>query len=154
LFRLAEWHTLAKLRLHTETTLNRLELVTTILGKELRCFSSVTCQSFSTEELPKEVAARGRRESRENAKATAIPTSTQTDTSNVPVTTSANLPTQTTESDADIAKKKKKKKSFNLSTYKIHALGDYVHMIRLYGTTDSYNSQTVTCFIFFLCLLI
>jgi hypothetical protein len=141
LFRLAEWHALAKLRLHTETTLNRLESVTTILGRELRRFSSVTCQSFSTEELPKEVAARGRRQSRQNAKATATPTSTQTDTSNVPVATSANLPTQIMESDTDV--KKKKKKKFNLSTYKVHALGDYVRTIRLYGTTDSYNSQTV-----------
>jgi len=35
-------------------------------------------------------------------------------------------------------------KSFNLATYKFHALGDYVHNIRLFGTTDSYTTQLVS----------
>lgn len=139
LFRLAEWHALAKLRLHTETTLSRLESVTTILGRELRRFSNVTCRSFSTEELPKEVAARGRRQSRQKAKAAA---SAQTNTSNVPP--ADHPPVPITEPGASVAKEKKKKKKFNLSTAKLHSLGDYVRMIRLYGTTDSYNSQTVS----------
>lgn len=140
LFRLAEWHALAKLRLHTETTLSRLESVTTILGRELRRFSNVTCRSFSTEELPKEAAARGRRQSRQKAKVAA---SAQPNTSNVQLATSANHPpVPTTEPGAGVTKEKKKKK-FNLSTYKFHSLGDYARMIRLYGTTDSYNSQTV-----------
>ena len=37
-------------------------------------------------------------------------------------------------------------KSFNLSTYKIHALGDYARTIRLFGTTDSYTTQIVSGF--------
>jgi len=35
-------------------------------------------------------------------------------------------------------------KSFNLATYKFHALGDYVRNIRLFGTTDSYTTQLVS----------
>jgi hypothetical protein len=36
-----------------------------------------------------------------------------------------------------------KAKTFNLRTYKIHALGDYPKTIRERGTTDNYNSQRV-----------
>jgi hypothetical protein len=34
-------------------------------------------------------------------------------------------------------------KTFNLQTYKLHALGDYVSSIRRFGTTDSYSTQPV-----------
>lgn len=34
-------------------------------------------------------------------------------------------------------------KQFNLNTYKFHALGDYVSMIRTFGTTDSFTTQVV-----------
>jgi hypothetical protein len=34
-------------------------------------------------------------------------------------------------------------KGFNLSTYKLHALGDYPQTIRERGTTDNYTSQRV-----------
>ena len=35
-------------------------------------------------------------------------------------------------------------KSFNLLTYKFHALGDYVQTIRLFRMTDSYTTQVVS----------
>ena len=35
-------------------------------------------------------------------------------------------------------------KQLNLNTYKYHALGDYVHTIRRFGTTDSYSTQPVS----------
>jgi hypothetical protein len=38
LFRLAEWHAFAKLRMHTETTLTLMDSATEILGQELRRF--------------------------------------------------------------------------------------------------------------------
>ena len=34
-------------------------------------------------------------------------------------------------------------KVLNLSTYKLHALGDYTSQIRMFGTTDSYSTQSV-----------
>jgi hypothetical protein len=37
----------------------------------------------------------------------------------------------------------RRSKTFNLNTYKIHALGDYVATIRQYGTTDSYSTEPV-----------
>jgi hypothetical protein len=36
-----------------------------------------------------------------------------------------------------------KTKGFNLSTYKLHALGDYPQTIRERGTTDNYTTQRV-----------
>ena len=38
----------------------------------------------------------------------------------------------------------RRKKSFNLRTYKTHSLGDYVKIIRSYGTTDSYSTESVS----------
>jgi hypothetical protein len=61
LFELATWHAFAKLRLHTESTLQSFEASTSRLGQILRRFCSTTCEAFHTQELPSEEAARGRR---------------------------------------------------------------------------------------------
>ena len=37
-----------------------------------------------------------------------------------------------------------KPKQLNLKTYKYHLLGDYVETIWLFGTTDSYSTQSVS----------
>jgi hypothetical protein len=116
LFELAYWHALAKLRLHTDTTLRFLETSTTRLGKCMRKFKSYTCKAFQTKELPHEETARRRR------KAAMDPAGQQAaGTSSDPRT-----------------------KTLNLQTYKWHALGDYASTIRRYGTTDSYSTQTVS----------
>lgn len=63
LFVLAEWHALAKLRLHTESTLNLLNNNTRSLGQLLRRFQNKVCAAYpNTRELDKEEAARGRRQ--------------------------------------------------------------------------------------------
>ena len=42
-------------------------------------------------------------------------------------------------------------KTFNLQTYKVHALGDYSNSIRKFGTTDSYSTEPVSkCAIYIL----
>ena len=61
LYRTAEWHAFAKLRLHTESTLQHLESLTTELGKLMREFRDITQSDFETVELPKENGARSRR---------------------------------------------------------------------------------------------
>jgi hypothetical protein len=38
----------------------------------------------------------------------------------------------------------RKERRFNLSTYKLHALGDYVRYIQLFGTSDGWSTQTVS----------
>lgn len=114
LYRLAEWHALAKLRMHTDTTLAHLESATATLGREVRGFVSRVCSQFDTIELPKEAAARARRQ-----QAQGVP------------------------QDASTSSSTRRLKTFNLNTYKLHALADYVKTIRLYGTVDSYTTKLV-----------
>ncbi|KAF7976664.1 hypothetical protein HWV62_6005 [Athelia sp. TMB] len=155
LFRLAEWHALAKLRMHTEATLTLLDVSTTILGQELRRFSRMTCAFYFTKLLPAEVAARERRQARQKVKAASTLASTVVgSSSSLPTVAMAGESLQSSSSTAmavpgpsagQSAKQKQPsagKKSFSLWTYKIHALGDYVRSIRRHGTTDSYSTQT------------
>ena len=58
---MAKWHALAKLRTHSESTLNHLEAQTKILGQRMRAFRDATKDAFNTVELPSETAARRRR---------------------------------------------------------------------------------------------
>lgn len=62
LFVLAHWHGLAKLRLHTDTTLDILDQLTSELGDQFRSFVSRVCDQVETKELPREYQARKRRE--------------------------------------------------------------------------------------------
>ncbi len=61
LYRTAEWHGLAKLRMHTESTLDLLQSLTTEFGMLMRDFHELTCSDFTTLELPREKASRQRR---------------------------------------------------------------------------------------------
>jgi hypothetical protein len=121
LFILATWHAYAKLRLHTETTLGFFNRTTTALGKILRFFSRTTCQFFPTVELPREEAARGRRnaakaQKRGGKRASAAKGKGRESTG-------------------------QKLKFLNLCTYKLHALGDYVKTIWRFATSDNYSTQ-------------
>lgn len=57
--------------MHTDSSLDLMDSVTTILGRELRRFQRITCSAFSTMDLPKEQAARGRRKKQCDAKSSA-----------------------------------------------------------------------------------
>lgn len=60
------WHALAKLRMHTESTLDLFEQVTQNLGRSLRFFTNEICEAFDTKETPSEHQARQRREKQES----------------------------------------------------------------------------------------
>jgi hypothetical protein len=119
LFDLAHWHGLAKLRMHTDSTLDLLSQVTIALGARIREFQGKTCPAFSTHELERERAARVRRQDKKK-KAMA----------------DTNSNTQKSSTGRQL-------KGFSLKTYKYHALGDYCDTIRRFGTTDSYSTQPV-----------
>lgn len=123
LFELCTWHSLAKLRLATESTLTGLEGSTRRLGRIYRRFVRTTCTVYETHELPAETAARGRR--------------------------AATL-TQKKQGRTSTQSVNPKKIPFQLNTYKFHALGDYAAYIRKYGTTDNYSTQIVGLSISFL----
>jgi hypothetical protein len=116
LYRFAQWHALAKLRMHSDTTLSVFNATFRRLSGRLRHFREFTCAAFSTFELPKEKAARERKAARE--------------------ATGSHL--------ADATSVGRRTKKFNLNTYKFHAMGDYVRSIQFFGTTDSFTSQMVS----------
>lgn len=118
LFDLATWHGFAKLRMHTEDTLNFFDTATTILGQTVRKFARTTCKRYHTTELPHEYATRGKREVR--------------------------LASMLPDPKAKIVSSGPKVKKLNLKTYKYHALGDYPDTIRQFGTTDSFSTQPVS----------
>ncbi len=116
LYRTAEWHALAKLRMHTDATLDYMDQTTQEFGKLMRQFRDISNANFATVELEREKTARYRR----NAEKAGAPGK-----SDVPKETG------------------KKPKALNLNTYKYHAMGDYVPFIRHFGPTDSYSTQLV-----------
>lgn len=101
--------------MHSDLTLAILDKETTVVGRLLRTFNANTCAQFKTKELRREAEARQRK----SAKAAQGGQS-----SSSTVTT-------------------RKSRSFNMNTYKVHALGDYVETIKTYGTTDSYSTEPV-----------
>lgn len=62
IFILATWHALAKMNMHTDTSLHLLDTATTALGAGLRYFVGVTCPVFSTVETNTEFSKRRRRQ--------------------------------------------------------------------------------------------
>jgi hypothetical protein len=138
LFELATWHGLAKLHLHTETTLHDLENSTTRLREVLRKFQSDVCPVYKTKHLPSEETARVRRLAAKVKK-----------TTNVKRARTKPKKAAMPESEATTTKPKKKssRRNLNIATYKMHSLGDYVRSIHEHGTTDNTSSQTVFYFI-------
>ncbi len=84
----------------------------------MRDFEHSICSQFQTYELPCEIEAQKHREEAQ-----------QLGLGVDPVPASAG---------------RKRTKTFNLFTYKWHALGDYVSAIRLFGGTDGFLLQLVS----------
>ena len=110
-------HALSKLKMHTDATLTSLHENLLRFGDALRRFKTYTCDSFTTVETMHEYQRRMRRVAKE-------------------ITVLRN----------NIARgdpRTKLDKMFNLLTIKLHFLGDYVHTILRFGTTDSYSTAIV-----------
>ena len=122
LFEMATWHFLAKLRLHTESTVTLLMKSTTRLGTTLRKFASVTCEAYITKDLPSEEAARGQCQAALAQKKVM----------------NGKQSTKPSEKSTNAGEHK-----FNLSAYKPHAIPDYASYICRYGTTDGFTSQVI-----------
>lgn len=93
LFHLGHWHALAKLKLHTETTLGVMDEVTIALGQSLCEFQEKTCSAYDTRELWREADARKKRQAKAAVTSSATPTENNwvpSDTPTIEVTASAN----------------------------------------------------------------
>jgi hypothetical protein len=156
--------------MHTENTLQLLEATTATLAHQCNVFTEVTCTAYQTTETSKEYTARLRRASKAVKSAES---STPITSPFVPVEASSSVPgqpslsvpgqpsssipgqpssvEQSPSSSAPIAVspgpkafvKGRLTKTFNLNTYKYHALADYASTIRAFGTTDSYSTERV-----------
>ncbi|KAL1711500.1 hypothetical protein EV715DRAFT_268518 [Schizophyllum commune] len=64
LYLMAYWHSLAKLQMHTSSSVNVLDRVTSELGKALRYFADVICPTYATRETDHEFNSRKRMEAK------------------------------------------------------------------------------------------
>ena len=122
LFTCCYWHGLAKLRMHTNITLDIFDAVTRNIGAELRHFVTTTCNTFQTKELRRETEAHQCRALKRNINQNA----------------SSSATAHTEQQSSPLPKK------FNLLIFKNHSLGDYPNQIRCYGTTDLYSTEPVS----------
>ncbi len=137
LFIMSHWHGLAKLRQHTDLSLDILNSVTIQLGNSLRKFRAQTCAAYDTKELKREEGNRLRRATKKSL----VGNAEITDTTDLPPPNSdvTNLagPSENSIPSKPATKSKpltgKKRVTLSLNTYKDHSLGDYVDTIRRYG---------------------
>lgn len=76
-FLLATWHALAKLGIHTDTSLCLLDIATTALGSGLRYFVGITCQNFKTVETSAEFSKRRRGQTTDTSQKSSEPAGRQ-----------------------------------------------------------------------------
>ena len=113
LYSLADWHSLAKLYYQSDTTLAQLLLATQILGIQIRHFAKVVCPAFRTKETDTELRKRVKQAANASRGLTLAANNTRLE------------------------------KTFNLKTYKLHALGHYPEDARLYGPIPFLSTQAV-----------
>ncbi|KAG1836689.1 hypothetical protein DFJ58DRAFT_734819 [Suillus subalutaceus] len=132
--------------MHSDLTLDILNWQTTELGEHLRQFKAKVCAAYSTHELNREVDMRSRWQAKEASKhmgkcrangSTAVAPGPRAGASLKGKQKAILGQSQ----DTPLSKQPRKKKSFNLWTYKLHVLGDYVACISHFGTTDSYSME-------------
>ena len=105
--------------MHTDEMLKLLDQITVCLGGYPCSFQLKTCAAFNTRELKWEVEHRQHCELKTPGRRSSATATAST--------------SQVT----------RRPKTFNLQTYKVHALGDYLSSIRKFGTTDSYSTEPV-----------
>ncbi|KIJ54888.1 hypothetical protein M422DRAFT_152963, partial [Sphaerobolus stellatus SS14] len=118
LFVFCYWHGVAKLRMHTDSTINLLSELTKQFGTLIRKFDRETSSRYHTVELPREKAARARR-----------------------IAAATNKGKEKTVPSIPKDNEPAKQKSLNLKTYKFHAMGDYPYIIRHFGSIESYSTS-------------
>lgn len=154
--------------MHTDATLQLLDAETVELGTEFRSFIDAVCSEIQTKELAIEVAARQRREQRKLLKELKVAkqTAKDGDATDAPKTASlggdvgppvpndvSTMPNKGSNEGGKPPQKSMpgivkpltaKLVALNIRTPKFHFLGDYSRMIRTFGTSDSYSTESVS----------
>jgi hypothetical protein len=134
--------------MHTELTVDLLEVTTAELARQVLNFQEITCQAYQTFETSKEYAARVRRSAKKTPKAGSTqpgaPEQTNWNPNTVAPPAPSEEPSTSFSTSSALAPKGKLKKTLNTQTYKYHALADYAEHIRQFGTVDSYSTERVS----------
>jgi hypothetical protein len=142
---LNEWYALASMRLHTDSTTQRLKVITKTLGQSVRQFAKNVCSKFATKLLPREVASQGRRRAAAAAKKTknvaaAAPPTPPPPSPPVPP---APPPPPPSPPPPPAAKAPPKGKEFTLTQPKWHFLAYYYQDTLIHGPCPAYSTMTV-----------
>jgi hypothetical protein len=129
--------------MHTELTVDLLEVTTTELARQVLNFQEVTCQAYQTVETSKEYAARVRRNAKKAPKAGSTQPNALQQTNWTPNAAAPPVLAEEPLTSSLPASKGRLKKTLNTQTYKYHALADYAEHIRQFGTVDSYSTERV-----------
>ncbi|KLO04861.1 hypothetical protein SCHPADRAFT_840114 [Schizopora paradoxa] len=132
LYTMCQFHSIAKLQMHTEETVGRLRKVITTLGNDLRTFQLEVCVKYETFETSSEVQARGRADMR-RAALRARNAAREGDTINP----HDKLP----QIAANASSGGRLPKRLNLNTYKLHSIVDYPDTIVRVGPLDIGSTQ-------------
>jgi hypothetical protein len=112
--------------MHSDLTLDILDALTTDLGSQFRSFKVNVCAAYDARELDKEVTARSHRQAKEAACRTQAGNKKNSVINALPSNGKGRVVTAKEQVEHN---KLRRSVSFNLQTYKIHALGDYVSCI-------------------------
>jgi hypothetical protein len=114
----------------------------------LRAFQKTVCPAYKTAELPAEEGARIRRQANAARKAADLKGKAKAPNPTTDPKGKTKAPNPTTDPKGKAkapnpGSGSRRQRTFNLNTYKVHALGGYAKAIRKYGSMDNFNSQTV-----------
>lgn len=140
LFLMNYWHSLAKLRMHTDSSLAVFREATVLLGDGLRYFALETCNHFDTVESDGEYQARSRAHARRVAKSLSATSTAQRPAAPGTLSTSTDADEPVVASTAAPIGGKRKK-TFNVFTPKNHAFPDYPSQIEEFGTPDGFSTM-------------
>ncbi|KAG9119749.1 hypothetical protein FRC07_005073 [Ceratobasidium sp. 392] len=138
LFLFAEWHGLAKLRLHMTESLKIFKSITTRLGTALRNFVKLT-EELQIRETPKEYTRR--KKQAEASKSKSLLRRTPAAANRVHANKNKASSQKKADGSGDGNGDGRQIVTLNLNTYKFHSIGDYPWNIEEYGTLDSYSTQ-------------
>ncbi|KAI0058498.1 hypothetical protein BV25DRAFT_1810603 [Artomyces pyxidatus] len=140
LFELAHLHGLAKLEMHTDTTLDVLSEVTVKFAHAAKDFQDNTCSQFQTRELERERKARRKREKKKEKEKKKETEKEEMGKGKGKEREEAGAADEPGDTEPE-SKGSRKPKEWNTNTYKFHRLGDYVATIRRMGVMSSYSTQ-------------
>ena len=142
--------------MNNDLILDVMDVVTISLGKSLWCFSQTTSVAFETREVKCEYTTRihwkvCNTANRMSSTLSPNPTTIASPCASVLLPSYSQANQSSENANPELAPIWTwKHVRFNLNTYKIHSLADYVRTIRCFSTADSYSTELVSWIFYFM----